>query len=81
MKFNGKINRVMLFGRFLGLYDALDKESFKFYMTCLNYVTNVSSFGYIVPTGDQDEITWAPYIRINDFVRHFFELRIPQEEF
>jgi hypothetical protein len=52
MKFNEKIPRVKLFGRFLGLYDALDKESFKFYMTCVNHVVNVSSFGYIVPPGD-----------------------------
>ena len=76
VKYRQKIERVKLFGRFLGLYDPLDKESFKFYMIALNYLINVSTFGYIVPANDYDEIHYVPYIRVNDFMRTFFENRI-----
>jgi hypothetical protein len=81
MKYRDKIDRVRVFGRFLGISDPVDKESFKFYMICLNYLLNVSTFGYIVPANDFDEVQYAPYIRVNDFMRTFFENRISQEEY
>ena len=81
MKFKPKIFRVQMFGRFLTLFDPLDKESFKFYLVCLNYLLNVSSFGYIVPNTDQDEQHYAPYIRVNDFMRNYFENRISNDEY
>jgi hypothetical protein len=52
MRFKDKIVRVRVFGRFVGLFDELDKESFKLYLMCLNYLWNVSSFGYVVPFTD-----------------------------
>jgi hypothetical protein len=52
MRFKDKIIRARLFGRLLGVIDPLDKESFKFYLMCLNYLLNVSTFGYIVPMTD-----------------------------
>jgi len=81
MKFKDKIFRVKLYGRFLTLFEPLDKESFKFYLTCLNYILNVSTFGYLVPNTEQDEIHYAPYIRINDFMRNYFENKIANEEY
>ncbi len=81
MKYQAKIQRVRLFGRFLGLFDPLDKECFKFYMICLNYILNVSTFGYLIPANDYDEIQYVPYIRVNDFIRTFFENRIQQEDY
>lgn len=76
MKYKDKIDRVRIFGRFVGLFDTLDKESFKFYMICLNYLLNVSTFGYLIPANDYDEMHYTPYIRVNDFMRMFFENRI-----
>lgn len=81
MKYKTKIFRVKMFGRFLTLFDPLDKESFKFYLVCLNYLLNISTFGYIIPNTDQDEMHYAPYIRVNDFMRNYFEGRIPIEEY
>ena len=81
MKFKEKIFRVRLFGKFIGIYEAMDKESFKVYLICLNHVFNVCSFGYLIPTTDNDEIHYAPYIRINDFMRQFLENRVSTEEF
>lgn len=81
MRFQNKIQRVKLFGRFLGLFDTFDRESFKFFLICLNYIQNVSSFGYLIPVTDQDEVHYAPYIRVSDFMRTYFETRITVDEF
>jgi hypothetical protein len=70
-----------LYGRFIGLYDSLDKESFKFYITCLNYLVNISSFGYPVPTGEMEELHYQPLIRVTDFMRQYFEGNITGEEY
>lgn len=75
------IVRVKLFGRFLGFYNPLDKESFKIYLLCINYILNVSTFGYLIPSTDNDEIHYIPYIRLNDFMRNYFENRVTNEEF
>lgn len=55
MKYRDKVQRIKLYGRFLTLFDPLDKESFKFYLVCLNYMLNVSTYGYLVPLTDQDD--------------------------
>ena len=81
MKYKTKIFRVNMFGRFLTLFDPLDKESFKFYLLCLNYFLNISTFGYLVPNTDADEIVYTPYIRVIDFMRNYFDGRIPIEEY
>jgi len=81
MRFKDQITRVKLFGRFLGLFDDLDKESFKLYLACVSYMQNVSSFGYLVPFTDSDEIHYTPYIRFIDFMRVFLENRITPDEF
>lgn len=81
MKYRTKIFRVNLFGRFLTLFDSLDKESFKFYLVSLNYLLNISTFGYIVPNTENDEMHYTPYIRVNDFMRNYFEGNIPIEEY
>lgn len=52
MRFKDKIIRIRVFGRLLGIIDPLEKESFKFYLICLNYLINVSTYGYIVPATD-----------------------------
>ena len=36
-----KVPRVNLFGRFMGLYDALDEEDYKFFFHFHNYVTKL----------------------------------------
>ncbi len=81
LRYSSKIDRVKLFGRFLGIIDGLEKDSFRFHLIATNYILNVSSFGYIVPANDNDEIHYAPYIRVMDFMRAFFEQRISVEEF
>jgi hypothetical protein len=81
MKYKDKIFRVRVFGRFLTLFEAYDKECFKFYLICLNYLMNVSTFGYLVPYTDQDEVHYTPYIRVNDFMRNYFENRISNDEY
>lgn len=70
-----------LIGRFIGLYDVLDKESFKFYLICLNYFLNVSTFGYLIPASDSEEVHYTPYIRVTDFMRNFFEGIMSVEEY
>lgn len=73
MRFKENIPRIKLFGRFMQIYDPLDKENFKFYLLCLNYTLNISTYGYLVPTNETEEVHYSPLIRVNDFIRIYFE--------
>lgn len=67
------IQRIRLFGRFIGLYDQLDSEDLNFYLECFSFLNNSLS-GKTVINLESNENHVIPYIRCIECIKHFEKL-------
>ncbi|CAG9318176.1 unnamed protein product [Blepharisma stoltei] len=71
------VHKIKLFGRFLGLYDALDTEDLNFYIDCLEFLNN--SLSGKANFDIEAEYQFVPYIRCVECIKHFEKL-LPKNE-
>jgi len=76
---NTNTPRIKLFGRMLGLYEPLEKDTINWIFEAVRYIHNLR-YGKDVDKDDKEEIKYISYIKAIDWARFFFENQSSWEE-